>query len=73
MAQNSVQPSPGVTTTSLAVVLFCGLFGIMFIVIGIRRVLASGRDANPIEAIFWGAVGIAVGIGFFAAIVWLVR
>ena len=53
------------------VVTFCALFGVLFIVIGIRRALVARTGENVTDSILWGGVGIAIGLAFFFGAYWI--
>jgi uncharacterized membrane protein YjfL (UPF0719 family) len=56
---------------AIASVLFGGIFGMVFIVIGIRRILQARNGEKVIDSVFWGTVGIVLGLGFFYGAYWL--
>ena len=47
------------------------LFGAFFIFGGARRVVRAHEEPRPAEAHVWGGVGVLVGVGLFAWVVWL--
>jgi hypothetical protein len=48
------------------------VFALMFIWFGMQRVLGAMKSDKPGEAIFWGSVGILLGLAFIGGAVWLV-
>jgi len=56
----------------LAVPLFLAFFGIMFVVLGIRRMLRAKKGAAA-DALVWGTIGICVGAGFFYGAYWFFK
>ena len=56
---------------ALAAFLFGGVFGITFIVVGIRRMLGATRGKGVADSLLWGSIGILIGLGFFYAIYWM--
>lgn len=46
-------------------ILFGAVFALAFIFVGIRRMFEAGSGAKKRESIFWGLVGIAIGLGLF--------
>jgi len=56
---------------AILVAIFVPLFGFIFIWAGIRRILSPPPNDKPGESIFWGSVGIGLGVGIFGFIVWL--
>lgn len=55
---------------SLAVLVFAGLFGIVFIVFGIRRMFEATKGKGVFDSILWGSIGIAIGLGFIYGVYW---
>jgi hypothetical protein len=41
-------------------------FGGALVYAGVRRLVGAAKDATPFEAIFWGFVGLAVGLAMLA-------
>ena len=58
-------------TKAIAAIFFGGMFGVLFIVIGVRRMLGPLKGPNRLESVIWGTVGIILGLAFFAGVAWL--
>jgi hypothetical protein len=56
---------------AVAAILFAGTFGIIFIVVGIRRMLQATKGKGTFDSILWGSIGILIGLGFLYGIYWM--
>lgn len=54
-----------------AAVLFAGFFAIVFIVVGIRRMLQATKGKGASDSILWGSIGILIGLGFLYGVYWM--
>ena len=53
----------------IEIAIFFGLFGLLFLIAGARRLLAA-RSGNAIGSVFWGSTGIAIGLAFSVGAYW---
>ena len=56
----------------LSAPLFFFLFGLMFLVIAVRRLAGVAREERKGEAVVWGTVGLIIALAFIAVGVWFV-
>lgn len=57
----------------LGTILFGGLFGLALIVAGIGRIRQAFRGAGKVESVFWGTVGIGLGVALLAGVAWIMH
>jgi uncharacterized membrane protein HdeD (DUF308 family) len=50
------------------VMLFCGLFGLFFLIAGARRIAQSARSPKRKEELLWGTIGVVIGFAFWTAL-----
>jgi hypothetical protein len=53
----------------IEIALLFGLFGLLFLIAGARRLLAA-RSGNAIGSVFWGSTGVAIGLAFSVRAYW---
>ena len=56
---------------AIGAVLFGGLFGITFLVVGIRRMLQARTGKGTVDSLLWGSVGLLIGVAFLYGAYWL--
>ena len=56
---------------ALGSVLFGAMFGIVLVVVGIRRLLEARRGNDVLACMVWGSVGVALGFAMIAGVIWL--
>ena len=59
------------TSKAVMSVFFGGVFGLAFIVVGIRRMWQVRAGKPLIDSMFWGAIGILIGFAFMYGVYWL--
>jgi multisubunit Na+/H+ antiporter MnhB subunit len=52
-------------------VIFGAMFGIVLVVVGIRRLLEARRGHDVFGCILWGSVGVALGFALIAGMIWV--
>lgn len=56
---------------AIATILFGGLFGITFVIVGIRRMWQARKGQGAFDSLLWGSIGVLIGVGFFYGAYWL--